>query len=76
MIVSGSAKFEMKGESGGTVLGPGGYAMLPPKHVHRFTCTTACTGFVTSDGAFDIHYVDASGKEIPAEAALPKKKKK
>ena len=41
MIVSGSAKVEMK-ESGKTeVLGPGGYAMMPSKHVHQFTCKFA-----------------------------------
>jgi quercetin dioxygenase-like cupin family protein len=75
MMVSGSAKFEMK-DQGATTVGPGGYAMMPSKHVHRFTCTSACTGFVTSDAAFDIHYVDASGKEIRPEAALPKKRRK
>ena len=47
--------------------------MMPSKHVHQFTCTAACTGFVYSDGAFDIHYVDASGKEIPLDAAMKKK---
>ena len=72
MIVSGSAK-EMKGGST-AVLGAGGYAMMPAKHVHQFTCTAACVAFVSSNAAFDIHYVDANGKEIPPEAALAKKK--
>ncbi|MBK5294273.1 MAG: cupin domain-containing protein [Acidobacteriia bacterium] len=72
MIVSGSAKVEMKG-GGSATLGPGGYAMMPSKHVHQFRCTSACSAFVSSDGAFDIHYVDANGKEIPPEAALAKK---
>jgi quercetin dioxygenase-like cupin family protein len=69
MIVSGSAKVEMKGGST-AVLGPGGYARMPSKHVHQFTCTKACTAFVNSDGVFDIHYVDAVGKEIPPDKAL------
>src|SRR6266581_8878368 len=73
MIVSGAAKVEMKGGSS-AILGPGGYAMMPGKHVHQFTCTSACTAFVSSDTAFDIHYVDADGKEIPPDAALAKKK--
>jgi quercetin dioxygenase-like cupin family protein len=72
MIVSGSAKVEMKGGNSAT-LGPGGYAMMPSKHVHQFTCTSACSAFVNSDGAFDIHYVDANGKEISPDAALAKK---
>lgn len=73
MIVSGSAKVEMKGGST-AILGAGGYAMMPSKHVHQFTCTSACTAFVSSDAAFDIHYVDANGKEIPPDAALAKPK--
>lgn len=76
MVVGGSAKIETKGKekSSGLALGPGGYAMMPGKHVHQFTCSSACTAFVTSDAAFDIHYVDAAGKEITPEAALAKKK--
>jgi len=74
MLVSGSATFEMKDHKGSTTVGPGGYAMMPSKHVHQFKCTSACTGFVSSDTAFDIHYVDAAGKEVPPEAALAKKK--
>jgi len=76
MIVGGSAKIDTKGKEKSTALalGPGGYAMLPGKHVHQFSCSSACTAFVSSDAAFDIHYVDASGKEIPPDAALAKKK--
>ena len=73
MIVSGSAKVEMRGGNSAT-LGPGGYAMMPSKHVHQFTCTSACSAFVNSDGAFDIHYLDANGKEIPPDTALARKK--
>lgn len=69
MIVSGSAKVEMKGGST-AVLGPGGFAHMPSKHVHQFTCTSACTAFVNSDAVFDMHYVDAAGKEIPPDKAL------
>jgi len=69
MIVSGSMKLEMKGGRSAT-LGPGGFAMLPSKHVHQARCISACSGFVHSDAAFDIHYVDANGNEITLEAAL------
>src|SRR6476659_7969034 len=48
MIVSGSAKVEMKGGASET-LGPGGFAMMPSKHVHQFTCASACSAFVSSD---------------------------
>ena len=70
MIVTGSAKVEMKDTGKTAVLGPGGYAMMPSKHVHQFTCSSACSAFVSSDAAFDIHYVDASGEEISLEKAL------
>src|SRR3954469_17732293 len=73
MIVSGSAKVEMRGGNSAT-LGPGGYAMMPGKHAHQFTCASTCSAFVHSDGAFDIHYLDANGKEISPDAALMKNK--
>ena len=31
-----------------------------------------CSAFVYSDGAFDIHYVDADGKEVPLDAVKKK----
>jgi quercetin dioxygenase-like cupin family protein len=74
MMVSGSAKVQMRDTGLSSTLGPGGYAMMPSKHVHQFTCSSACAAFVSSDAAFDIHYVDQKGSEIPLEAALSKKK--
>ena len=53
----------------------GAYAFMPSKHHHAFSCAAACTFYLTSDGAFDIHYVDRSGKEISPEEALKKGKK-
>ena len=74
MIVSGSAKFEMKDSGKTEVLGPGGYAMMPSKHVHQFSCTSDCSFFVSSDAPFDIDYVNANGQEITPEKALVTKK--
>jgi quercetin dioxygenase-like cupin family protein len=74
MIVTGSAKIEMKDTGKSAVLGPGGFAMMPGKHVHQFTCASMCSAFVTSDAAFDIHYVDTSGAEISPDVALSNKK--
>jgi quercetin dioxygenase-like cupin family protein len=74
MIVTGSAKVEMKDTGKTAVLGPGGYVMMPGKHVHQFTCTSACSAFVSSDAAFDIHYINEGGAEISPDAALTKKK--
>jgi hypothetical protein len=42
---------------------------MPSRHVHQFRCDQACTLYIYSDVAFDIHYVGGQGKEIsPAEA--------
>ena len=60
----GSAKVETKDPGSSALLDPGGYAMMAGKHIHQFTCTSACVAFVSSDGAFDIHYLDGYGKEI------------
>ena len=72
MIVSGKAKVEIK-DGKPVTLTAGGYGLFPGKHAHQVTCITACTVFISVDGAFDIHYLDANGKEIPVEAALAKK---
>jgi len=75
MLVSGSGKMQMQDGTSSTV-DRGGFAYIPPKHPHAFTCATACTAFLSGDAAFDIHYVDKSGKEIPAEQALSVSKPK
>jgi quercetin dioxygenase-like cupin family protein len=69
MVVSGTAKAEMKG-SPAKVLTAGAFALMPSHHLHQFTCTRACTLYIYSDAAFDIHYVDKAEKEIAPEEAL------
>ena len=71
---SGSAKVEMKDASPAT-LQAAGYLNLPAKGHHQFTCVAACTFFIASDAAFDIHYVDKEGKEISPDEALKSKAK-
>lgn len=70
LIVSGTGKGEMKGEAKPLTLKPGDYVLLPGKGVHQFTAVTNVELFLLSDGAFDIHYVDPGGKEIPMAKAL------
>ncbi len=74
MFVSGQAKVAMKDGSPVT-LHSGSYLSLPAKNAHQFTCVAACTLFIAPDGAFDIHYVDADGKEISPDDALKSKAK-
>jgi len=70
MIVEGTARVQMKDTGKPVALRAGGFAMMPPHHIHEFKCTEACTFFLYSDQKFDIHYVDPQGKEIPPEQAL------
>lgn len=72
MVVSGALETQMKGDAKPIVAHHGDFVFLPPKHVHRATCSKAgpCLVFLTSDGAFDIHWVDKDGQEISLEAAM------
>ena len=74
MIVSGKGKIEMK-DAAPAGVAPGDYIYLPGKHPHQFTCTTLCTFFDVTEGAFDIHYIDKNGQEIPPDQALGPAKK-
>ena len=71
MVVSGTLETEMKGDKA-IVARSGDFVYLPSHHVHRATCNGAspCLLFLSSDAAFDIHWVDAEGKEIPFEQAV------
>lgn len=72
LMVSGKGKLEMKDAAASTV-GAADYVYLPGKHPHQFTCLSACTFFDVTEGAFDIHYIDKDGKEIPPDQALKAK---
>ena len=69
MFVSGKGRIEMKGETAQAVAG-GDFVDLPSKHVHQFTCVSGCVFFDHTSAAFDVHYVDKDGREIPVEQAL------
>jgi quercetin dioxygenase-like cupin family protein len=55
LIVKGNVSTGMEGMAD-TVLGPGGFAMMPSKAPHWFTCTAQeeCLMFVTFDRPYDI----------------------
>jgi len=72
MFVAGSAKVDMK-DGAPVRMHTGDYINLPAKNVHQFTCVAACTFYLATDGAFDIHYVDKDGKEISMDEALKAK---
>lgn len=69
MIVSGKGKVEMK-DGAPAAVAPGDYVYLPGKHPHQFSCITGCTFFDVTEGAFDVHYINKDGQEIPPEQAL------
>jgi len=69
LIVSGAGTMTM--EDGRTLpFVPGAYASLPSHHTHQASCTRACLLFTAADAAYDIHYVDANGEEVPLDQAL------
>jgi quercetin dioxygenase-like cupin family protein len=71
MVASGTLETQMKGDKA-IVARSGDFVYLPSHHVHRATCngTAPCMVFLTSDAAFDIHWVNDEGKEIPFEEAM------
>lgn len=69
MMFRGTAVTQMQGGKE-VSLQSGDYYFVPPHHVMRFACVEACTVFLYSNGPFEIHYVDAAGKEISADQAL------
>ena len=69
IVVSGTGKAQMK-DGQPTTVHPGDYVYLPAKHVHQFTAVTAVTMFDLPSAAFDIHYVDPAGSEIPPGKAF------
>jgi quercetin dioxygenase-like cupin family protein len=71
MVVAGAVQFQMK-DGPPTVLHRGDFVLAQSHHVHQAKCTGAvpCMMFVQSDVAFDIHYVDSTGAEIPPTEAL------
>jgi len=75
MLVSGIAHLEMK-EGKPLTLRPGGFALMPSRHVHQFRCDGPCLLYIYSDAPLDIHYVDRQGTEISPAKALKAVKEK
>jgi quercetin dioxygenase-like cupin family protein len=58
IVTQGSVQTEMEGLPA-RALGPGGFAMMPGKAKHQFSCQfkTACVMFVSFDRTYDIFWV-------------------
>src|SRR5271169_3707560 len=69
IMASGTGQAQMK-DGKPLPMKAGNYLYLPAKGIHRFTAQSAVLLYDMPDGAFDIHYVDAAGNEIPADKAL------
>lgn len=75
MVVSGTGGLDMKDAKSETLVAAG-FARLPPHHIHQFSCKKKCTLLIYTDAAFDIHYADRDGNEVPADQALKAVKEK
>lgn len=71
ILVSGTGKAEMK-DGQPAAMQKGDYVYLPGKMIHQFTATAPAMMFDLPDGAFDIHYVNKAGSEIPFSDAIKK----
>ena len=74
VVISGKGRVEMK-DGPPLDFVPGAYASLPSRHAHQAICSRECLLFNGADAAFDVHYVDANGEEIPLEKALTASRK-
>ncbi len=68
IVVHGNVLAEMDGISP-TALGPGGFAMMPSKEKHQFSCKskTECIMIVTFDRPYDIQWVRGNQSSRGAE---------
>jgi len=64
IVVQGSVRTEMEGMAA-RALGPGGFASMPSKAKHQFSCQskTACVMFVTFDRVYDIFWLKENKKK-------------
>jgi quercetin dioxygenase-like cupin family protein len=69
VLASGTGQAQMK-DGKPMAMKAGDFLFLTAKGIHRFTAQSAVLLYDMPDGAFDIHYVDASGAEIPPDKAL------
>jgi quercetin dioxygenase-like cupin family protein len=69
VMVSGTGSAQMK-DGQPLAMKAGDFLYLTAKGIHRFSAKSAVYMYDMPDGAFDIHYVDAEGKEIPPDKAL------
>lgn len=69
IIVKGTGTMQMK-DGQPAAAGVGDFVYLPGKMVHTFRSKTAVLLYDLPDGAFDIHYVDKAGNEIPFGDAI------
>ncbi len=69
IMVSGTGSAQMK-DGTPMAMKAGDYIRLAAKGIHRFSAKSAVYLYDMPDGAFDIHYVDPAGNEIPPDKAL------
>ena len=76
VVLSGKSQLDMQGAKT-AAMQQGDYVFMPGHHIHRERCVgkAPCTLYVELYGPFDVHYVDASGQDIPEAEALRGAKK-
>ena len=76
LVVSGTPEVRMQGEETASMV-RGDFFFLPAHHIHGERCVgkAPCLLYAELYAPFDVHYVDAAGKDIPEAEALRGAKK-
>ena len=76
LMVAGTTEVRMQGEETASML-RGDFFFLPAHHIHGEKCVgkAPCLFYAELYAPFDVHYVDAAGKDIPDTEALRGAKK-
>ncbi len=76
LAVNGTTQLAIKGEKTASMV-RGDFVFMPAHHIHRERCsgTVPCVFYAELYGPFDVHYVDAAGRDIADAEALRGAKK-
>ncbi len=74
LFVSGRGTHMMKGDRAAADVRGGDFIYLPARQVHAFRCTSTCLVYNITDALDAVHWIDRSGRDIPASQAFASSK--
>ncbi len=70
LFVSGRGTHVMKGDRAAADVRAGDFIYLPARQVHSFRCTSTCLVYNITDARDIVHWINPSGRDIPAAQAF------